>query len=84
LRAAPSFWYTLPGHRERERTIFRIRILRTVRDLGGNLYPEGSVVEARFARDGVAEVLGAQYLPLGPEEWEPALSKEDLERLLEG
>ncbi|BBL80329.1 hypothetical protein Rxycam_02204 [Rubrobacter xylanophilus DSM 9941] len=55
-----------------------------MRDLGGNLYPEGCVVEARLARDGVAEVLGAQYLPLGPGEWEPALAEEDLERLLEG
>ena len=50
--------------------------------MAGTPYPEGSVVEVRFALDGIAEVVGAQYLPLSPGEWEPALAEEDFEKLL--
>lgn len=45
--------------------------------------PRGAGVEALFARDGVPEVLGTQYLPLSKDEWEPAIAEEELARLLE-
>ncbi len=41
-------------------------------------------METQLARDGMVEVVGAQNLPLYPHEWEPVLTDEDLERLLEG
>lgn len=50
----------------------RIKILKRARDLGGRIYEKGTEVEARFASDGVPQVIGAGYLPLNPEEWEPA------------
>ena len=60
----------------------KVRLKRDLRDMAGTPYPEGSVVEVRFALDGIAEVVGAQYLPLSPGEWEPALAEEDFEKLL--
>ena len=65
-------------------TQIKVRLTKTVRDMGGNVYHRGAVVEALFALDGIPEVLGAQYLPLSEDEWEPALAEEDLARLLEG
>lgn len=50
----------------------------------GNRYAEGSLHDVVFALDGVPEVVGARYLPLGKDEWEPALTGEDLDRLLGG
>lgn len=52
--------------------------------MAGNRYAEGSLHEVVFALDGVPEVVGARYLPLSRDEWEPALSDRDLERLLGG
>jgi hypothetical protein len=62
----------------------KIRLTKTVRDFGGSPYPKGSVLEARVARDGTMEVVGAQHLPLYPHEWELVLTDEDLKRLLDG
>lgn len=59
-----------------------MRLKKNVRDVMGNVYPKGSVVDILVAVDGVPEVVGAGYLPLSPNEWEPTLSNEDLERLL--
>ncbi|WP_273888413.1 hypothetical protein [Rubrobacter naiadicus] len=64
--------------------LVKVRLTREVRDLGGNVYAEGSLVEVRAARDGKLEVVGAHFLPLSDEEWEPYLSEEDLGRLLGG
>lgn len=63
-------------------TPVKVRLTKTVRDMGGNVYRRGAVVEALFALDGIPEVLGAQYLPLSEDEWEPAIAEEDLARLL--
>ena len=60
----------------------KVRLTREVRDLGGNVYAEGSLVEVRAARDGKLEIVGAHFLPLSDEEWEPHLTGEDLRRLL--
>ncbi len=62
----------------------RIKLTKTVRDFSGSPYPKGSVLEARVARDGMIEVVGAQNLPLYPHEWELVLTDEDLRRLLNG
>jgi hypothetical protein len=62
----------------------RIKLTKTVRDFSGSPYLKGSVLEARVARDGMIEVVGAQNLPLYPHEWELVLTDEDLERLLNG
>ena len=64
-------------------TPIEIRLTKTVRDMGGNVYRRGAVVQALFALDGVPEVLGAQYLPLSKDKWESAITEEDLARLLE-
>lgn len=60
----------------------KVRLTKNVRDMAGNVYPEGSVVDVLVAPDGIPEVVGAGYLPLRPTEWELALTDEDLERLL--
>jgi hypothetical protein len=60
----------------------RVRLTKSLRDMAGNEYPEGSTVDVVVALDGVPEVVGADYLPLSPGEWEPALTDEDLDRLL--
>lgn len=52
--------------------------------MAGNRYAEGSLHDVVFALDGVPEVVGARYLPLSKDEWEPALTDEDLDRLLGG
>jgi len=67
-----------------ENTNLRIKLTKTVRDFSGSPYPKGSVLEARVARDGMIEVVGAQNLPLYPHEWELVLTDEDLQRLLNG
>ncbi len=59
-----------------------MRLTKNVRDMIGNVYPEGSVVDVLVAIDGVPEMVGAGYLPLSPDEWEFALTDEGLERLL--
>lgn len=60
----------------------KVRLTKNVRDMAGNVYPEGSIVDILVAVDGVPEIVGAGYLPLRLDEWEPMLSNEDLERLL--
>ena len=60
----------------------KVKLTKTVRDFGGSPFPKGSVLEARVARDGLLEVVGAQHLPLYPHEWELVLTDEDLERVL--
>ena len=62
----------------------KVRLTKTVRDFSGSPYPKGSVLETQLAKNGMIEVVGAQNLPLYPHEWEPVLTDEDLERLLEG
>lgn len=52
--------------------------------MAGNRYAAGSLHDVVFALDGVPEVVGARYLPLGRDDWEPALAEADLERLLGG
>lgn len=52
--------------------------------MAGNRYAEGSVHLVVFALDGVPEVVGAGYLPLSRDDWEPALADEDFDRLLAG
>lgn len=47
-------------------------------------YAEGSLRDAEFAPDGVPGVSGAGRLPSSKEEWEPALSDLDVDRLLGG
>lgn len=42
------------------------------------------MLEARIARDGMLEVVGAQHPPLYPHEWTLVLSDEDVELLLSG
>lgn len=64
-------------------TPIKVRLTKTARGMRGNVYRRGTVVEALFALDGVPEVLGAQYLPLSKDQWEPAITEEDLARLLE-
>jgi hypothetical protein len=60
----------------------RIKLTKTVRDFGGSPFPKGSILEARIARDGLLEVVGAQHLPLYPHEWEPVLTDEELHQWL--
>ena len=60
----------------------KIKLTKTMRDFGGSPFPKGSELEARIARDGMLEVVGAQHLPLYPHEWELVLTDRDLERLL--
>lgn len=60
----------------------KIKLATNVRDFSGSLYPKGSMLEARIARDGMLEVVGAQNLPLHPHEWTLVLTDEDLKRLL--
>lgn len=62
----------------------KIKLTRTVRDFSGSPYPKGSVLEARMAHDGMLEVVGAEPLPLSPNEWTLVLTDDDLERLLPG
>lgn len=45
----------------------RVRLTKNVRDMGGNVYPEGSVVDILVAVDGTPEVVRAGYLPLRPD-----------------
>ncbi len=62
----------------------KVRLTKTVRDFSGSPYPKGSVLEARIGTDGSSiEVVGAQHLPLNPDEWETTLTEEDFERLLD-
>jgi hypothetical protein len=61
----------------------RIKLTKTVRDFGGSPFPKGTVLEARIARDGLLEVVGAQHLPLYPHEWELVLTDQELSRLLD-
>jgi hypothetical protein len=61
----------------------RIKLTKTVRDFGGSPFPKGTVLEARIARDGLLEVVGAQHLPLYPHEWELVLTDQELRRLLD-
>lgn len=63
-------------------TRVKVRLTKDVRDMAGNAYAEGCVADVLIAVDGVPEVVGACYLPLSPDEWEPVLADEDLERLL--
>jgi hypothetical protein len=42
----------------------RVRLRKSLWDMAGNAYPEGSVVLVVFALDGVPEVVGACYLPI--------------------
>ncbi len=60
-----------------------MRLKKNVRDMAGNVYPKGSAVDILVRVDGVPEVVGAGYLPLRLDEWEPMLSDKDLDRLLE-
>jgi hypothetical protein len=61
----------------------KIKLTKTVRDFSGSPYPKGTVLEARIGPEGVRiEVVGAQHLPLNPEEWKAIMSNEDFERLL--
>jgi hypothetical protein len=61
----------------------KIKLTKTVRDFSGSPYPKGSVLEARIGPDGGRiEVVGAQYMPLNPHEWETMMTNEDFERLL--
>ena len=62
----------------------KIKLTQNVLDFSGSLCPKGSVLEARIARDGVLEVVGAQHLPLHPHEWTLVLTDEYVERLLLG
>lgn len=62
----------------------RIELTQNVLDFSGSPFPKGSVLEARIARDGVLEVVGAQHLPLHPHEWTLVLTDEYVERLLLG
>jgi hypothetical protein len=62
----------------------RIKLTKAVRDFGGSPFPKGTVLEARIARDGLLEVVGAQHLPLYPHEWELVLTDQELRRLLDG
>jgi hypothetical protein len=62
----------------------RVRLTKSLGGMAGNAYPEGSVVLAVFALDGVPEDVGTGYVPLSSGEWEPALTDECLDRLLEG
>ncbi len=62
----------------------RIKLTTNVLDFSGSPFPKGSVLEARIARDGMLEVVGAQNLPLYPQEWTLVLTDEDMERLLSG
>ncbi len=62
----------------------KIKLTQNVLDFSGSPFPKGSVLEARIARDGVLEVVGAQHLPLHPHEWTLVLTDEDIERLLLG
>lgn len=48
----------------------------------GRRYAKDTVHRVVFALDGIPEVVGAGYLPLSRDEWEPALSDGDLDRLL--
>ena len=59
-----------------------VRLKKDVRDMAGNRYAEDSLQKVVFAPDGIPEVVGAGYLPLSRDEWEPALSDGDLDRLL--
>jgi hypothetical protein len=67
-----------------EETGWRIKLTKTVRDFSGSPFPKGSVLKAQVAPDGKLAVTGAQHLLLYPHEWEPVLTDEDLERLLNG
>lgn len=60
----------------------KIKLTANVRDFSGSPFPKGTVLEARIARDGMLEVVGAQHLPLHPHEWTLVLTDEDMERLL--
>lgn len=60
----------------------KVRLTKSVRDMAGSAHPEGREVDVLFALDGVPEVIGAGYLPLNRDEWEPVISDEDLRRLL--
>ena len=58
-------------------------LTKTVRDFSGSPYPKRTVLEARIGPEDVRiEVVGAQYLPLNPDEWETMMSNENFERLL--
>ncbi len=63
----------------------KIKLTKTVRDFSGSPYPKGTVLEARILPEGVRiEVVGAQHLPLNPDQWETMMTNEDFERLLAG
>lgn len=62
----------------------KIKLTQNVLDFSGSLCLKRSVLEARIARDGVLEVVGAQHLPLHPHEWTLVLTDEYVERLLLG
>lgn len=48
----------------------RALLLCDVRSLSGKVFRAGEVVEVVVARDGVAEVVGAGYLPLNRHEYQ--------------
>ena len=62
----------------------KVRLTETVLDFSGSPYPKGCLLEARIGRSGMLEVVGVQHLPLAPHQWEPLITNEDLERLLDG
>lgn len=65
------------------RTPMTIKLTKTLRDFSGSPCPKGTVLEARIGPEGIRiEVVGAQYLPLNPAEWETMMTNEDFERLL--
>lgn len=55
-----------------------------MRDLARNRHVDGSLHDIVFALEIIPEAVGARYLSLSGNEWEPALSEGDLYRLLGG
>ena len=60
-----------------------VRLMEDVRDMAGNRYAKGSLRDVVLALDGVPEAVGTRYLTLSKDQWEPALTGENLDRLLD-